>query len=120
MIIDEDDDDENWADPGAPSGGRSCPGDGNENDDGKGEDDMQGCGKGQGQGREQRIGKGRGRQPRTERGKGRVRGRETVKGKVLLNSPQGEMISLMPLLCSSRRKCQRQTSTRRANASRYF
>jgi len=36
-IIDEDDDDENWADPGAPSGGRSRPGDGNDNDDGEGD-----------------------------------------------------------------------------------
>jgi hypothetical protein len=41
-IIDEDDDDENWEDPGAPSGGRSCPGNGNNNDDGEGEEDMQG------------------------------------------------------------------------------
>jgi len=34
-IIDEDDDDDNWVDPGAPSGGRSRPGDGNDNDDGE-------------------------------------------------------------------------------------
>jgi hypothetical protein len=39
-------------------------------------------------------GKGRGRQP----SKGRGRGRETVQGKVLLNKPQQEMISLVPLL----------------------
>jgi hypothetical protein len=38
-IIDKDDDDENWVDPGAPSGGRSRPGDDNDNDDGEGEDD---------------------------------------------------------------------------------
>jgi hypothetical protein len=43
---------------------------------------------------------GKGREQRTERGKGRERGRETVKGKVLLNKPQGEMISLVPLLFS--------------------
>ena len=69
--------------------------------------------KGPGKGREQRMGrgKGRGRQSR----KGRGRGRETVKGKVLLNKPQEEMISLMPLLCSCRRKCMRQTWTQRAN-----
>jgi len=37
-IIDEDGDDENWADPGGSSGGRSCPGDGNDNDDSEGEE----------------------------------------------------------------------------------
>jgi ribosomal protein L15 len=61
-----------------------------------------------------RKGPGRGKEHRTGRGKGRGRGRETVKGKVLLNEPQGEMISLVPLLCSCRSKCQRQTWTRRA------
>jgi len=44
--IDEDDDDENWVDPGPPRGGRSHPGNGNENDNGKGEEDMQGSEKG--------------------------------------------------------------------------
>jgi len=47
-IIHEDDDDENWADPGAPSGGRSHPGDDNDNDDGQGEEGRQGGGKGTG------------------------------------------------------------------------
>ena len=52
--------------------------------------------KGPGKGRVQMMGrgKGRGRQPR----KGRGRGRETVQGKVLLNKPQEEMISLVPLI----------------------
>ena len=68
-----------------------------------------------GKGREQRMGRGKGRRLRTGRGKGRGRGRETVMGKVLLNTPKEEMISLVPLLCSCRRKCQRQTWTRRAN-----
>jgi len=69
--------------------------------------------KGLGKGRVQRMGrgKGRGRQPR----KGRGRGRETAKGRVLVNKPQEEMISLMPLLYSSRRKCMRQTWTRKDN-----
>jgi hypothetical protein len=40
--IDKDDDDENWADTGAPSGERSRPGDGNDNDDGVGEEDTHG------------------------------------------------------------------------------
>jgi len=41
-IINEDDDDENWAESRAPSGGRSHPGDGNGNDAGEGEEDTQG------------------------------------------------------------------------------
>jgi hypothetical protein len=66
-------------------------------------------------GRVQRMGrrKGRGRQPR--KGRGRGRGGEMVKGNVLLNKPQEEMISLVPLLCSWRRKCTRQTRTQKAN-----
>ena len=74
---------------------------------------------GLGNGRAQRMGRGKGRRLRTGRGKGRGRGRrrgkEMVKGKVVLNKPLGEMISLVPLLCSCRRQCQRQTWTRRAN-----
>jgi hypothetical protein len=70
---------------------------------------------GPGKGREHRRGRGKGRRLRTGRGKARGRGRETVKGEVLLNKPQGEMISLMPLLYTCRTQCQRQTSTRRAN-----
>jgi len=45
-IIDVDDDYENWADPGAPSGGRSHPCNGNCNDDSEGDEDMQGGEKG--------------------------------------------------------------------------
>jgi len=35
-IIDENDDDENWADPAALSGGKSLPSNGNDNDNGEG------------------------------------------------------------------------------------
>jgi len=56
-------------------------------------------------------GRGRGRQCR----KGRGRGNEMVKGKVLLNKPQREIISLVPMLGSCRRKCMRQTRTQRGN-----
>jgi hypothetical protein len=49
-IIDEDDDDENWVDPGGPSGGRSSPGDGNDHANNKGEEDTQGGEKGTGKG----------------------------------------------------------------------
>ena len=62
-----------------------------------------------------RRGLGKGREQSTGRGKGRGRGREMVKGMVLLIEPQWEMISLVPLLCSCRSKCQRQTWTRGAN-----
>jgi hypothetical protein len=41
-ILDKHDDDENWADPGAPSGGWSGPGDDNDNEDGEGQEDTQG------------------------------------------------------------------------------
>jgi len=37
VLINDDDDDENWADLGAPSVGQSCPGNDNENDKGDGE-----------------------------------------------------------------------------------
>jgi len=38
-IIVQNDDDDNWADPRAPSGVRSHPGDGNDNDYSEGEED---------------------------------------------------------------------------------
>ena len=109
--IDEDDDNDNWVHPGALSGGRSRPGYGNDNDDCEREEDAQGGEKGTGKGTEQRTGRGMGR------GWGRetVKERETAMRKVLLNKPQGEMISHVTLLCSCRSKCQRQTRTRRAN-----
>jgi hypothetical protein len=81
--------------------------------------------KGPGKGREQRIGRGqvrrmrmgreKGRRLRTGRGKGRCSEWETVMGKVLVNTPQEEMISLVPLLGRCRWKCQRQSWTQRAN-----
>jgi hypothetical protein len=65
--------------------------------------------------REVRKGPGKGREQRTGRGKGRGRGRETVKEKVLLSKQKGEMIFLVPLLRSCRRKGMRQTRAGRAN-----
>jgi len=90
-IIDEDNDDDNWVDPGAPSGGWSRPSDGNDNDDSEGEEDTQGGEKGTGKGRVQSMARGKGRGRQLRKGRGRGRGRETVKGKVLLNKPQKEM-----------------------------
>jgi hypothetical protein len=83
-IIDEDDADENWADPGALSGGRSCPGDGNDNDNGEGEEDTQGGEKGNGKGKGTKdvIGKGK------RKGKGNGNGKGIVK-----RTPGGDDIS---------------------------
>jgi len=83
-IIDEDDDDENWADPGAPSGGRSRPGNGNDNDDGEGEEDTQGGEKGTGKGKGTKDGKGKGK----GKGKGNGKGNGIVK-----QTPGGDDIS---------------------------
>jgi hypothetical protein len=73
-----------------------------------------------GKGRVQRMGRGKGRGKRRVRQWRTGRGRETVKEKVLLNKHQEEMISLVPLLCSCRRNCIRQTRTQRANQSGYL
>jgi hypothetical protein len=68
-IIDEDDDDGNWADQGAPSGGRSRTGDGNHNDNHEGDEDTQGGDKGTGKGKRTMDGKGKGK------GKGKGNGK---------------------------------------------
>jgi len=84
VIIDEDDDDENWADPGALSSGRSPPGDGNGNDNGEGEEDTQGG--------EQGTGKGKGTKHREGEGKGKGKG--NGKGKAIVKwTPGGDDIS---------------------------
>jgi hypothetical protein len=83
-IIDEHDDDDNWGDPGAPSGGRSCPCYVNDNDDGESEEDTQGTEKwtGNGKGTNDRKGKGKGK------GKGNGKGKDIVK-----QTPGGNDIS---------------------------
>jgi len=83
-IIDEDDDYENWADPGAPSGGRSHPGDDNDHDDGEGDEDTQGGEKGTRKGKETKNGKGKGK----GRGKGNGKGKGIVE-----QTPGGDDIS---------------------------
>ena len=45
-IIDKDDDDDNWVDPGVPSSGRSCLRNGKDNHIGESEEGMQGAKKG--------------------------------------------------------------------------
>jgi hypothetical protein len=118
QIINENDDDDSCADPSALSGGRSQPSNGNGNDDSEGEEDTQG-----GERRTEKVkgtkdGKGKGKGKATEEGKGS--GRETVKGKVLLNKPQEEIISLVPLLCSCTRECISQSRIRMATYSAYI
>jgi len=83
-IINEDDDDEKWADPGARSGGRSRPGDGHDNDNGEGQEDMQGGEKGTRKGKGTKDGKGK----RMGKGKGNGKGKGIVK-----QTPGGDDIS---------------------------
>jgi len=91
-IINEDDSDENWAYPRVPSGGMSRPGDGNDNDDGKGEEEMQGSGKRTGEMKgvkdgqdEQKAAEDRnqmGKATEKENGKGKGKGKWNRHGKV--------------------------------------
>ena len=91
-IIDEDDDNENWADPGAPSGGRSHPGDGNDNDNAEGEEDTQGGEQATGKGKGTKDGKGNGQ--RKGKGKGTGKGQGKGKGKgIVKQTPGGDDIS---------------------------
>jgi len=93
-VIDEDDDDVNWADPGAPSGWRSRPGDDNDNDDGEGEEDTQGGEKGTGKGKWTKHWKGIGMTTEDGRGKGKGKGKGNGKGKgIVKQTPGGGDIS---------------------------
>jgi hypothetical protein len=83
-IIDEEDDDDNWADPGEPSRGRSYPGNGNHNDDCESEKKRQGAQKGTGKGKGTKDGKGKGK----GKGKGNGKGKGIVK-----RTPGGDDIS---------------------------
>jgi hypothetical protein len=76
-IIDKDDDDDNRADPGAPSDGRSRPTDGNDNDDSEGEEDTQSGEKGTGKGKVSKNWKAKGKGMATE--EGMRKGKGTVK-----------------------------------------
>jgi len=71
-IIDEDDDDDNWEDPGAPSGGRSRRGDGYDNDDREGQEDTRGG--------EQVTRKAKETNDGTGKGKGMEKGNSKEKG----------------------------------------
>jgi len=79
-IIDEDDDDENWADPGAQCGGRRRSGHDNHNDDGEGEEDTQGGETGTGKWKGTKDGKGKGKATEDGKGEGKGQGKEKGKG----------------------------------------
>jgi hypothetical protein len=82
-IIDKNDNDENKADSRAPSGGRSYPSNGNDNDNSKGEEDIQGSVKGTGKEKGamdgmvegKGKGKGKGKEMQEANGKGLGHGR---------------------------------------------
>jgi len=79
-IIAEDDNDENWADLGAPSGGRSHLGDGNQNDDSEREEDMQRGAKGTWKVKATQYGKGNGKATEKGKGNGKGKGKATEEG----------------------------------------
>jgi hypothetical protein len=83
-ITDEDDNDENWVDPGALSGGMSRPGNGNYNDNCDGDEDMQGGEKGTGNWKGMKAG--------NRKGHGRRKGNGQEKGSVK-HTPGGDDIS---------------------------
>jgi hypothetical protein len=91
-IIDEDDDDNSWMDPGGQSSGRSRLSDGKDNDDSKGEEDTQGGETGTGKGKGTTDGKRKGKRMATvegkRKGKGNGKGKDIVK-----HTPVGDDIS---------------------------
>jgi hypothetical protein len=90
QIIDEDDDDDNWADPGDPSGGKSHLGDANDNDNGEGEQDLQGGDKGTRTGQGTKHWKGKRKGMATEEGKGKGNGKRKC---IVEQTPGGDNMS---------------------------
>jgi hypothetical protein len=95
-IINEDDNDDTWADPGAPSGGTSHPGYNNNNNNGEGEEDTQGGEKG--------TGKKKGIKDRKGKRKGKVKGNGKGNG-IVKRTPGGDDIS-RAVACSCRSQYQ--------------
>ena len=79
-IMDEDDEDANWADAGAPCGGRRCHGNVNDNDNGEGEEDMQGGEKRNEKGKGTKDGKGKRKRKGKGNGKRKSIGKQTPGG----------------------------------------
>jgi len=114
-LIEEDNDNENWADPGAPRGRRSCPGNDNDNDDSAGENDTQGGEKGTGEGNGTKDWEGKGQATEEGKGKGKRKGKGNGNGKgIVKQTSEGDDISRAGAL-QLKRKCQRRTWTPRAN-----
>jgi hypothetical protein len=93
-IINEDDDEENWADTGVQSSRRSCRGDGNNNDDGESEEDTEGGVKGTRKKKGTTDGKARGKATEDRKGKGKGTGMGNGKEKGIVKpTPEGDDIS---------------------------
>jgi hypothetical protein len=93
-IVVEDEDDEKWADPGAPSGRRSHPGDGNDNDNREGEEYLQGGEKRTGIGKGIKDWTGKGKVTADGKGKGMRKGKGHGKGKgIVKQTPGGDDMS---------------------------
>jgi hypothetical protein len=94
VIISEDDDDDNWTDHGASSGGRCRPADANDNDDVDSGEDTQGCEKQTRKGKETKDWKGKGKATMDGKGKGKGKRNGNSKGKgIVKNTPEGDDIS---------------------------
>jgi len=108
-IFDKHDDDENWVDPGAPSGGRSRPRDGNDIDNGEGEEDMQGGVKGTGKDNRTKDRKGTGKGKRkgkvTAMDEGKRMGNSKGKG-IVKPTPGGDDISCAVALRLEKELCE--------------
>jgi hypothetical protein len=89
-IIDEDDNDGNWADPGAPRGGSSLHRDGNDNEDSKGEENTQGGEYVTGKGKCTNDGKGKGKGKVSEQGQGKG---NSKRNGIVKQTPGGDDIS---------------------------
>jgi hypothetical protein len=91
-MVNEEDDDDHWADPGEPSGGSSHSSDGNGNDVSEGEEDTLSGEKVTGNGKGTKDGKGTGKGKATKEGKGNGKGNGNGKGSVK-QGPGGDDIS---------------------------
>jgi len=77
-----------------PSGGRRRPRDGNDNDNGMGEEDMQGSEKGTGKEKGTQDGKGKGKATENGKEKWKGMGKENGRGKCIVKeTPGGDDIS---------------------------
>jgi len=94
-IINKDENDENWEHPGALSGGRRRPGDGNDNNYGEGKQDTQGGETGTAKGKGTKHGKGKGKETEDRKGRRKGKGNGNGNGKgIVERTPGGDDISL--------------------------